>query len=135
MGRFCQILERKCLKPAGLNSWSRKKFLQNLLNISNSSNSYRFCFECLNKATGDKNCIVCGNRRPPPVGKMINCELCPRVYHYDCYIPTLQKPPRGKWYCYNCRIKAPPRKKTVKKVKDPKPVVNSTNASEETNNR
>lgn len=64
---------------------------------------------------------------------MIFCELCPRAYHHDCYIPPMikvttaspnqsesetnsnprssQKVPRGKWYCHGCVAKAPPPKK------------------------
>lgn len=75
----------------------------------------RYCFECLNKATGERKCIVCGGQRPPPFGKMIFCELCPRAYHSDCYIPPMLKVPRGKWYCQNCASKAPPKKRSVKK--------------------
>lgn len=51
----------------------------------------RYCFECKNKATGDRKCIVCGGLRPPPLGKMVYCELCPRAYHQDCYIPPMLK--------------------------------------------
>ncbi|EAT46809.1 AAEL002037-PA [Aedes aegypti] len=74
-----------------------------------------YCFECKNKATGDRKCIVCGGLRPPPLGKMVYCELCPRAYHQDCYIPPLLKYPRGKWYCQNCISKAPPKKKPTRK--------------------
>lgn len=77
-----------------------------------------FCYECVNKATGERKCIVCGGQRPPPVGKMIYCELCPRAYHHDCYIPPLLKVPRGKWYCHDCISKAPPPKKRPRKEKD-----------------
>lgn len=52
---------------------------------------FRYCFECKNKATGDRKCIVCGGLRPPPLGKMVYCEICPRAYHQDCYIPPLLK--------------------------------------------
>lgn len=55
----------------------------------------RFCYECLNKATGDRKCIVCGGNRMPPVGKLMYCELCPRVFHHDCSIPPMLKVPRG----------------------------------------
>lgn len=72
----------------------------------------------MNKATGERKCIVCGGLRAPPVGKMILCELCPRAYHHDCYIPPLIKVPRGKWYCHGCVSKAPPPKKRVRKSKD-----------------
>lgn len=75
------------------------------------SNEYRYCYECVNKATNERKCIVCGGHRPPPVGKMVYCELCPRAYHHDCYIPPLIKVPRGKWYCHGCASKAPPPKR------------------------
>ncbi|XP_055599496.1 uncharacterized protein LOC129748778 [Uranotaenia lowii] len=74
-----------------------------------------YCYECKNKATGDRKCIVCGGMRPPPLGKMVYCELCPRAYHQDCYIPPMLKYPRGKWYCTNCASKAPPKKKPQRK--------------------
>ncbi|XP_061518779.1 uncharacterized protein LOC1277930 isoform X8 [Anopheles gambiae] len=77
-----------------------------------------YCFECKNKATGDRKCIVCGGLRPPPLGKMVYCELCPRAYHQDCYIPPMLKYPRGKWYCQNCVAKAPPKKKPQRKPKE-----------------
>ncbi|XP_058819752.1 uncharacterized protein LOC131682355 isoform X3 [Topomyia yanbarensis] len=77
-----------------------------------------YCFECKNKATGDRKCIVCGGQRPPPLGKMVYCELCPRAYHQDCYIPPMLKYPRGKWYCQNCISKAPPKKKPQRKPKE-----------------
>uniref|UniRef100_A0A1A9VP08 PHD finger protein 10 n=1 Tax=Glossina austeni TaxID=7395 RepID=A0A1A9VP08_GLOAU len=70
-----------------------------------------YCYECVNKATNERKCIVCGGHRLPPVGKMIYCDLCPRAYHADCYIPPLLKVPRGKWYCHGCISKAPPPKK------------------------
>lgn len=71
----------------------------------------RYCYECVNKATNERKCIVCGGHRPPPLGKMVYCELCPRAYHHDCYIPPLIKVPRGKWYCHGCAAKAPPPKR------------------------
>lgn len=51
---------------------------------------------------------------------MVYCELCPRAYHHDCYIPPLIKVPRGKWYCHLCSAKAPPPKRRgpSKKAKD-----------------
>lgn len=73
--------------------------------------SNRYCYECVNKATNERKCIVCGGHRPSPVGKMIYCDICPRAYHADCYIPPLLKVPRGKWYCHGCISKAPPPKK------------------------
>lgn len=88
--------------------------------VTVSPHSHRFCFECLNKATGERKCIVCGGNRPPPIGKMVYCEVCPRAYHHDCYIPPMAKAPRGKWYCVNCISKAPPKPKrsSAKKPKD-----------------
>jgi PHD-finger len=52
---------------------------------------FRYCYECVNKATSERKCIVCGGHRPAPVGRMIFCELCPRAYHHDCYIPPMIK--------------------------------------------
>jgi len=74
-----------------------------------------YCYECLNKATSERKCIVCGGHRQLPVGKMVYCELCPRAFHSDCYIPPLLKVPRGKWYCHSCISKAPPPKKRTQK--------------------
>ncbi|XP_030388198.1 uncharacterized protein LOC115634529 isoform X2 [Scaptodrosophila lebanonensis] len=76
-----------------------------------------YCYECVNKATNERKCIVCGGHRPSPVGKMIYCDLCPRAYHADCYIPPLLKVPRGKWYCHGCVTKAPPPKKRTSSSK------------------
>ncbi|XP_055641579.1 uncharacterized protein LOC129778600 isoform X3 [Toxorhynchites rutilus septentrionalis] len=91
-----------------------------------------YCFECKNKATGDRKCIVCGGQRPPPLGKMVFCELCPRAYHQDCYIPPMLKYPRGKWYCQNCISKAPPKKKPQRKPKE-KQNHNSSSSSQQLN--
>lgn len=42
----------------------------------------------MNKATGERNCLVCGKR----VGKnLVLCELCPRAYHTDCHNPVMPK--------------------------------------------
>ncbi|XP_063700071.1 bromodomain adjacent to zinc finger domain protein 2B [Culicoides brevitarsis] len=84
-----------------------------------------YCYECVNKATNERKCIVCGGNKPAPVGKLIYCEACPRAYHHDCYIPPMIKIPRGKWYCQNCVSKAPskkrpPKKKEPKEAKEPK---------------
>ncbi|CAH0551752.1 unnamed protein product [Brassicogethes aeneus] len=74
-----------------------------------------YCYECVNKATGDKNCIVCGKKVSQSGTKLIVCELCPRAYHTDCIQPAMGKAPRGKWYCSNC-ISKKPQKKPVKKT-------------------
>lgn len=79
----------------------------------------RYCYECVNKATNERKCIVCGGNKPAPVGKLIYCEACPRAYHHDCYIPPMIKIPRGKWYCQNCVSKAPSKKRVAKK-REPK---------------
>lgn len=48
-----------------------------------------FCYECRNKATGQRNCIVCGK----PGNKTISvlCDQCPKAYHIDCLQPPLAK--------------------------------------------
>ncbi|CAH1966841.1 unnamed protein product [Acanthoscelides obtectus] len=74
-----------------------------------------YCHECMNKATGERNCIVCGRRSSQTGARLVLCDLCPRAYHTDCARPPMQKPPRGKWYCANCFSKKPHRKPTVKK--------------------
>ncbi|CAG9853570.1 unnamed protein product [Phyllotreta striolata] len=73
-----------------------------------------YCHECVNKATGERNCIVCGKKSSMTGTKLILCEICPRSYHTDCIQPNLLKVPRGKWYCSNCIAKKPP-KKPIKK--------------------
>ncbi|KAK7789353.1 hypothetical protein R5R35_011648 [Gryllus longicercus] len=66
-----------------------------------------YCFECMNKATGERNCIVCGKR----AGRnLVVCEACPRAYHTDCLQPALAKVPRGKWFCSGCATRAPRRR-------------------------
>lgn len=47
-----------------------------------------YCFECINKATGIKHCLVCGKQD----GKhLVPCTSCPRAYHTDCLSPALSK--------------------------------------------
>jgi hypothetical protein len=47
-----------------------------------------YCFECINKATGVRHCLVCGKQD----GKhLIPCTSCPRAYHTDCLSPSLSK--------------------------------------------
>lgn len=94
----------------------------------------RYCFECVNKATSERKCIVCGGRRQPPLGKMVLCEICPKAYHTDCYIPPLLKVPRGKWYCHNCISKAPPPKKKTQKKSVTKEKDNKLNHSLQSSN-
>uniref|UniRef100_A0A0C9QVI7 BAZ2B_3 protein n=1 Tax=Fopius arisanus TaxID=64838 RepID=A0A0C9QVI7_9HYME len=71
-----------------------------------------YCHECMNKATGERNCLVCGKR----VGKnLVLCELCPRAYHTDCHNPVMPKMPRGKWYCSNCHSKQPKKRNSTRR--------------------
>lgn len=47
-----------------------------------------YCYECINKATNLKHCLVCGKTG----GKnMVLCTACPRSYHTDCITPPLSK--------------------------------------------
>ncbi|XP_062528580.1 uncharacterized protein LOC101745407 isoform X8 [Bombyx mori] len=76
-----------------------------------------YCWECVNKARGERVCIVCGGASP---GRVIPCALCVRAYHQDCHYPPLAKNPRGKWYCNNCISRAPPKKPRNAKKRDNK---------------
>ncbi len=47
-----------------------------------------YCFECINKATGIRHCLVCGKQD----GKhLVPCTSCPRAYHTECLSPALSK--------------------------------------------
>ncbi len=47
-----------------------------------------YCFECINKATGNRHCLVCGKQD----GKhLVPCTSCPRAYHTECLSPALSK--------------------------------------------
>ncbi|XP_073984371.1 bromodomain adjacent to zinc finger domain 2B toutatis isoform X5 [Rhodnius prolixus] len=77
-----------------------------------------YCHQCLNKAKGEKNCIVCGKK----VGRnLLACEACPIAFHTDCMNPPLSKVPRGKWYCAGCASKHPKKKATRRS----QPAINS----------
>ncbi|XP_076324451.1 bromodomain adjacent to zinc finger domain protein 2B-like isoform X5 [Tachypleus tridentatus] len=69
-----------------------------------------YCYECLNKATGDKVCVLCGKK-----GKLIVCDLCPKMYHIDCLDPPLSRPPKGKWTCVSCKAQSQPKKNSKQK--------------------
>ncbi|KAK3579708.1 hypothetical protein CHS0354_025743 [Potamilus streckersoni] len=56
-----------------------------------------YCFECISKAVGESCCLVCGKR----MGKLAECDTCPRAIHIDCMIPPLSRVPR-KWSCASC---------------------------------
>jgi len=96
-----------------------------------------FCNECINKATGDRICMVCSKK-----GKnLVSCDGCPKAYHIDCLEPPLSRLPKGKWFCSVCNQKPPKgksksggnahssssKKKDKEKVKD--------DDSEETNSK
>ncbi|GBP64997.1 Bromodomain adjacent to zinc finger domain protein 2B [Eumeta japonica] len=76
-----------------------------------------YCWECVNKARGERVCIVCGGAS---AGRTIPCALCARAYHQDCHYPPLGKNPRGKWYCIHCAAKAPPKKPRNSKKRESK---------------
>jgi hypothetical protein len=70
-----------CCKPQS--SWGSSVYCSMRL-----VDCFRYCHECMNKATGERNCIVCGKK----VGKnLVMCDLCPRAYHTDCLQPPLTK--------------------------------------------
>ncbi|XP_063835602.1 uncharacterized protein LOC135084795 [Ostrinia nubilalis] len=81
-----------------------------------------YCWECVNKARGERVCIVCGGASS---GRTIPCALCSRAYHQDCHYPPLGKNPRGKWYCSQCISRAPPKKPRNTKKRDSKQRDNS----------
>ena len=47
-----------------------------------------YCYECINKATGEKHCLVCGGQEGD---NMIHCTSCPRAYHMNCIQPAMTK--------------------------------------------
>ncbi|CAG2174676.1 unnamed protein product, partial [Oppiella nova] len=71
-----------------------------------------FCFECQNKNTIDKVCVVCGKK-----GKLLNCDSCAKVFHPNCLDPPITKPLKGKWICHMCgrKPKKPIPQKSSKK--------------------
>ena len=48
-----------------------------------------FCYECRNKATGQRNCIVCG--KAGSKASSVLCDQCPKAYHIECLQPPLAK--------------------------------------------
>jgi hypothetical protein len=85
-----------------------------------------FCFECQNKNTIDKVCIVCGKR-----GKLLNCETCPKVFHPNCIDPPVSKPPKGRWSCHLCNRNKPNRKYPSKTFRKPTTPAANVSQSEE----
>ncbi|MBN3307003.1 TRI33 ligase, partial [Amia calva] len=43
-------------------------------------------------------CAVCQNG-----GDLLCCEMCPKVFHLTCHVPTLLSFPSGEWICTFCR--------------------------------
>ncbi|XP_055998604.1 bromodomain adjacent to zinc finger domain protein 2B-like isoform X7 [Ostrea edulis] len=76
-----------------------------------------YCYECISKATGEPCCVVCGKR----MGRIVECDLCPRAIHLDCLDPPLPRMPR-KWVCPACTanqgLKGRGRKSPKKKNKE-----------------
>jgi hypothetical protein len=48
----------------------------------------RYCYECVNKATGARHCLVCGSEEET---HLLLCNSCPRAYHTSCLTPPLAK--------------------------------------------
>lgn len=71
-----------------------------------------YCYECVNKATGARHCLVCGSEEE---ANLLLCNSCPRAYHTSCLTPALAKTPRGKWHCPACSLKSP--RKSSKKAR------------------
>lgn len=70
-----------------------------------------YCFECINKASGLRHCLVCGGQdHSPPATHLVHCSTCPRAYHSTCINPNMAKTPRGKWHCPGCTLKGPKKK-------------------------
>ena len=61
----------------------KKIFDQSLYKI------FRYCYECINKATGAHHCLVCGHQDSKP--GLIHCSSCPRAYHTSCIQPSMAK--------------------------------------------
>ncbi|KAI2810366.1 hypothetical protein BLOT_001527 [Blomia tropicalis] len=59
-----------------------------------------FCFDCQNKNTIDKVCIVCGKK-----GKLLNCDTCAKAYHPNCLATPMTKQLKGRWICHLCQRK------------------------------
>ncbi|KAI1290023.1 Bromodomain adjacent to zinc finger domain protein 2B [Halotydeus destructor] len=78
-----------------------------------------YCYECQNKNTIDKVCIVCGKK-----GKLLSCDICPKVFHPNCIDPPVTKPSKGRWCCHMCNRTRPRKalpKSTSNSRKGPAP--------------
>ncbi|KAK7896334.1 hypothetical protein WMY93_021659 [Mugilogobius chulae] len=60
-------------------------------------------------------CAVCQNG-----GELLCCDKCPKVFHLNCHIPTLNESPSGEWYCSFCRdLEAPEMQYVCDRKDDP----------------
>ncbi|XP_057693432.1 tripartite motif-containing protein 66-like isoform X2 [Corythoichthys intestinalis] len=59
-------------------------------------------------------CAVCLNG-----GDLLCCDLCPKVYHLACHLPSLLSLPTGDWACSLCRTDNPGRLSHCEKVDAP----------------
>ncbi|XP_067687467.1 bromodomain adjacent to zinc finger domain protein 2B-like isoform X8 [Haliotis asinina] len=64
-----------------------------------------YCYECISKASGAPHCIVCGKK----LGKIVECDHCPRAIHIDCLDPPLPRIPK-KWACPACMVGKKPKR-------------------------
>ncbi len=53
-----------------------------------------YCFECINKASNTRHCLVCGKQ---DLKNIVHCSSCPRAYHTNCLSPQLSKVKLIKW--------------------------------------
>ncbi|XP_049579696.1 tripartite motif-containing protein 66-like isoform X1 [Syngnathus scovelli] len=70
-----QIQEFKCVEPTP----------ETVQDESEEMDSEDFCAVCLNG------------------GDLLCCDLCPKVYHLACHLPSLLSFPTGDWTCTLCR--------------------------------
>ena len=48
------------------------------------------------------SCYVCGSHRPTSTNPILLCDSCDRECHLKCVTPSLNKVPKGNWYCQYC---------------------------------
>ncbi len=56
--------------------------------LQHEISEFRYCYECVNKATGARHCLVCGSEEET---HLLLCNSCPRAYHTSCLTPPLAK--------------------------------------------
>ncbi|CAM1328202.1 Uncharacterised protein at_DN0847, partial [Pycnogonum litorale] len=86
-----------------------------------------YCYQCLNKVTGDRLCCLCGTKGR----QMITCDNCPKLFHLECV--ELTKQPRGRWNCPCCtfRVSNTNRVKRRRKLKESKENKGNAEVSED----